>query len=161
KKVELDPTETFVQICIAGRRGEARARHAADPALLDRLGHEGRMAMLHRAVDRKSRDGIRLIVELGVDVNGLVHGTGYDRAPLHNAAGSGDVDLVTLLLELGADPSLREPTFHAAPIGWAAYGRHWHVVSCLMPFANIFDAVRLDGVERAALLLRDDPSLAR
>jgi ankyrin repeat protein len=160
-KVELDPLETFAQSCIAGRRGEARARLAADPALLDRLGHEGRMAMLHRAVDKKSPDGIRLIVELGVDVNGIVHGSGLDRAPLHNAAVSGDLDLVNLLLDLGADPALRDATYHAAPIGWAAYGQHWRIVSHLMPMANIYDAVRMGGVERVRALLQEDPELVR
>jgi ankyrin repeat protein len=161
QKIELDPLETFAHLCIAGRSDDARARLAVDPSLLDRMGEYGRMDMLHRAVSKKRRDGVRLIVELGVDVNGIVHGTGLDRAPLHNAAGGGDLDIVALLIELGADPTTRDPTFHAAPIGWAAYGRHPRVVEHLLPFANIFDAVHFDGVERASALLQQDPSLAR
>jgi len=42
--------------------------------------------MLHRAVELKHHDGIRLIVGLGIDINGMVPGTGLDRTVLHNAA---------------------------------------------------------------------------
>jgi Ankyrin repeats (many copies) len=98
KKVDLDPLETFALACIAGRCEEARARLSQDPAMLERLGHKGRVDMLHRAVDAKQRDGVRLIVELGVDVNGMVPGTGLDRSALHNAAGWGGLEMVKLLL---------------------------------------------------------------
>jgi ankyrin repeat protein len=160
-RIELDPVETFAQLCIAGRAGEARARLAQDPTLLDRMGHLGRMDMLHRAVGRKQHDAVRLIVGLGVDVNGIVHGTGLDRTPLHNAAAFGDLDLVKLLIELGADPARRDSTYDAMPIGWAAYGRQRDTVMYLLPFAGIFEAVQFDAVERAAALLHENPSLAR
>jgi ankyrin repeat protein len=160
KKIDLDPVETFALDCIAGRRAEAHARLAADPTLLDRLGHEGRVDLLHRAVDANRRDGIRLIVDLGVDINGMVPGTGLDRAALHNAASGAHLDTIALLLELGADPHLRDPTYHAAPIGWALHSRRLDVVDYLLPLANIFDAVNCGGVERASALLRDNPPLA-
>jgi ankyrin repeat protein len=159
-RLELDPLETFALACIAGQHDEVRARLAADPTLLERLGHEGRMDMLHRAVDSKRHEGIRLIVGLGVDINGMVPGTGLDRAVLHNAAGWLGLDMVTLLLELGADPDLRDLAYHAKPIGWALYGNQREVVEYLLRSASIFDAVRAGGVERVEALLRDDPSLA-
>jgi ankyrin repeat protein len=68
--------------------------------------------------------------------------------------------MVKFLLELGADPSLRDPTYHAAPIGWALHNHQDDVVEYLLPSATIFDAVQSGGVERAAILLRQDPSLA-
>ena len=160
RKIQLDPIETFALACIAGRRQEVRARLAEDPGLLDRLGHEGRIDMLHRAVDAKRYDGVRLIVELGVDINGMLPGTGLDRSVLHNAAGWAGLEMVTFLIELGGDPSLRDPTYHATPIGWAAHGQNHDVVEYLLQFAGIFDAVQVGGVERAAALLGDDPSLA-
>jgi len=160
KKIALDPVETFALACVAGRRDEVQARLATDPGLLERLGHDGRVDMLHRAVDAKQREGIRLILELGVDINGMVPGTGFDRTVLHNAAGWAGVDMVKLLLELGADRDLRDLTFRAKPIGWALHNRQYDVVDFLMTGATIFDAVNCGGVERAAALLDTDPSLA-
>jgi len=116
--------------------------------------------MLHRAVDAKQRDGVRLIVELGVDINGMVPGTGFDRSVLHNAAGWGGLEMVKFLLELGADNTLRDLTFHSTPIGWAFHNKQHDVVDYLMVSAPIIDAVRCDGVERVAALLEQDPSLA-
>ena len=158
-KLDLDPLETFALACIAGNRAEVHARLAADPTLLDRLGHYGRVDLLHRAVDAKQHESVRLILELGVDINGMVPGTGLDRTVLHNAAGWGGLDMVTFLLEMGADPNLRDPTYHAAPIGWAAYGQQRDVVEYLLRFATIFDAVQTGGVDRVAELLRDDPAM--
>jgi len=96
-------------------------------------------------------------VELGVDVNGMVPNTGLSCSPLHTA---GRLEMVKLLLELGADPTLRDPSFHATPIAWANHGQQQHIVDYLMPSASIFDAVQCGGVERVAELLRHDPSLA-
>jgi hypothetical protein len=80
-KVELNPLETFALACIGGRHDEVRARLTSDPTLLESLDHHGRMDMLHRAVDAKQRDGIRLIVSLGVDINGMVPGTSAEPIP--------------------------------------------------------------------------------
>jgi ankyrin repeat protein len=160
KKIDLDPLETFALACIAGRREEVRARLAADPTLLDRLGHEGRVDLLHRAVDAKHGDGIRLIVELGVDINGMVPGTGLDRSVLHSAAGWGGLELVKLLLGLGADRYLRDPTYHGTPLGWALHNDNREVVDFLLPSATIFEAVQAGSVERVAELLRTQPSLS-
>ena len=49
----------------------------------------------------------------------MIPNTGLDRAPLHSAAGGGDLEMVKLLIDLGGDPQLRDYPFHAAPIGWA------------------------------------------
>jgi ankyrin repeat protein len=160
KKIDLDPLEIFALACIAGRREEARGRLAADPTLLERLGHKGRVDLLHRAVEAQQGEGVRLIVELGVDINGMVPGTGLDRSALHNAAGWGGLEMVKLLLELGADPALRDPTYHSTPIGWAFHNRQPDIVEHLLAFASIFDALRCDGVERVAALLQGDPALA-
>ena len=104
---------------------------------------------------------VKLLVEHGVDVNGMIPNTGLDRAPLHSAAGGGDLEMVKLLIDLGADPQLRDDPFHAAPIGWAKYGQHQDVVDYLFRYASIFDAVHLGGVEREMSLLEQSPSLAQ
>lgn len=160
KKINLDPLEAFSIACIAGRRDEVRARLAEDPTLLEKLGHYGRTELLQRAVVARRPDAVRLIVDLGVDINSMVAGSGLDRSALHGAAGWAGLEMVKLLLELGADPHLRDPTYHAAPIGWASYSDQQDVVAYLLQFANIFDAVRVGGVERVAALIERDPALA-
>ncbi len=157
--VDPDPLETFALACIAGRREYVGARLAQDPTLLTRLGEQERLDLLHRAVDASQHEGVRLIVELGANVNKMIPDTGAYRAALHAAAGS-DLEMVKLLLDLGADPHLRDLVFHAAPIGWALYSGRRDIVQYLLRFATIFDAVRCDGVERVAELLQADPQLA-
>jgi ankyrin repeat protein len=159
-RIELGRDDRFVLACIAGRRDEVQTMLAEDPALLDRLGYERRLALLHRAVEARRPEGVKLLVELGADVNGMIANTSLDRGALHNAAGGGDLDMVKLLIALGADPSRRDYAFHSTPIGWARYGQHEDVVSYLAQYASIFDAVRCDAVGRVAELLREDPSLA-
>jgi ankyrin repeat protein len=159
-KLELGPLEAFTLACINGRREEARARLSEDPSLLERLGQKGRVDMLHRAVDRKQREGIRLIVELGVDINAMIPGTGFDRSVLHNSAGWAGLEMVKFLIALGADPGLRDLTFHSTPIGWAFHNHQRDVVDYFLTSATIFDALRCDGVERVASLLKKDPGLS-
>ena len=117
----------------------------------------GRVDLIHRAVEANQPAGVRLIVELGVDVNGMIPNTGLDRSPLHTV---GSVEMARLLLELGANAQLRDPTYHATPIAWAAHGQQQDLVDYLMPFASIFDAVQCGGVERVVELLQQDASLA-
>ena len=53
------------------------------------------------------------------------------RTPLHVAAGSGELAVVKLLLEHGADPAARDPEFHATPLQWAEFLHHPAVVEHL------------------------------
>ena len=160
KKVDLDPLEAFAVACLAERHDEVRARLAGDPGLLGKLGHAGRTELLHRAVNARNLNAVRSIVELGVDIDGMVPESALDRTALHNAAGWAGLEMVTLLIELGADPRLRDLAYHSTPIGWAAHGDQQDVVSYLLQFADIFDAARVGGVERVAELLAQNPALA-
>jgi ankyrin repeat protein len=160
RKTDLDPLDAFAVACLAERHDDVRARLADDPALLDKLGQEGRTELLHRAVNARKPNAVRFISEMGVDINGMVAGGGLDRAALHNAAGWAGLEMVKLLIELGADPRLRDLAYHSTPIGWAAQSDQRDVVSYLLQFADIFDAVRVGGVERVAELLAESPALA-
>lgn len=164
RKIELTPEEKFAAACINGRRHEVLAMLADDPKLLENLGHHQRVELLHRAVEAKRLEGVRLMAEMGFEISGKTHhdsvGVNLAATPLHNAANNGNLEMVKLLIELGADTNIRDPTYHGTPIGWAAYGRQQEVVEYLMAFATIFDAVQYDGVERAAALLQKDRSLA-
>jgi ankyrin repeat protein len=57
------------------------------------------------------------MAELGFDLNEVKR-----TAALHDAAIGGHLDMVKLLIELGADPLLRDNEFDGTPLGWARYG---------------------------------------
>jgi ankyrin repeat protein len=159
-RVDLDAIEAFAAACVSGRVDDARAQLAANPALLDAFDDRGRIELVHRAVDSGRLDAVRFVVGLGFEINGMIPGTGYDRTPLHNAAMSGQLEMVELLLELGASLTIRDLSYRATPIGWAAHNDQRLVVAYLLPFANIFDAVQCGGVARVTTLLAADPALA-
>ncbi|MFI5007737.1 MAG: TIGR02206 family membrane protein [Solirubrobacterales bacterium] len=164
RKVELDPAEAFAAACIAGRRAEAAALLEADPKLVETLGHHGRVELLHRAVEGNRPEGIRLMAGLGFELHDTTRhdGVGMNLAatPMHNAAWAGNLEMVKLLVALGADPTVREPSYDATPLGWAAHNQQRHVVEYLAAFATIFDALECGAVERVAALLEADRSLA-
>jgi ankyrin repeat protein len=147
----LDPLQTFAAACLAG---DESARGSAE--LLHRLGARGRAELVHKAVESRRPEALRLMASLGFDLSAMTRNT-----PLHNAAWSGDLELVRLLVELGADPGAREPTYHATPLGWARYNRQQEVVDYLVQFADVFDALDCQALERLATLLRSDPELTR
>ncbi|HET6861958.1 MAG TPA: ankyrin repeat domain-containing protein, partial [Pyrinomonadaceae bacterium] len=55
-------------------------------------------------------------------------------AALHHAAMSGDVEMAKLLIELGADPLVRDAEFNAFPRGWAEFGEKREVAEFLRQF---------------------------
>ena len=57
------------------------------------------------------------------------------RTPLHVAAGAGELAVVKLLLDHGADPEAKDPEFHATPRQWAEFLRHPPVVELLAEHA--------------------------
>ncbi|HEY9242235.1 MAG TPA: ankyrin repeat domain-containing protein, partial [Streptosporangiaceae bacterium] len=101
--------------------GQLRAQHpdivaqarAARPALVVWA------AVLGRA------DVIRLLAGLGFDVDakGRTDGVGSTEweTALHHAAGTGDLGLARALVELGADPDIRDTRFGSTPLGWARH----------------------------------------
>jgi ankyrin repeat protein len=75
-----------------------------------------------RAAQRNSLDGVALLIELGFDVNATNRLERYhESAPLHEAAAQGNVAVIELLLEAGADPNLRDPSYDSTPAGWAEH----------------------------------------
>ena len=82
-------------------------------------------------------DVVRLLVDLGFDVNALGRGDapvdGRWETALHQAASEGDVALATLLLERGADPNIHDARFDATPLGWAHHFEQAALVALLEP----------------------------
>jgi hypothetical protein len=137
---ELGPAAAFEAACVAGRREEAKAALAKDPAMLERLGHDGRVRLVHRAVEANRLEGVRLMAELGFEVGAWTRhdGAGINLAttPLHNAAWMGNLEMVRLLVEVGADPEIQDPRFRATPLGWAQYNGKAEVAEYLKGLAE-------------------------
>jgi hypothetical protein len=135
RRIELDPDAAFAAACVTGRRDEVRARLKADPELIERLGPGGRSRLVHRAVEANRIEGVRLLAELGFEMTGRTRhdgvGMNLDVTPLHNAAWMGNFQMVRLLLDLGADPTVREPTYDATPADWAEHNHQAEVAAYL------------------------------
>jgi ankyrin repeat protein len=119
RKLELDETERFESACVAGRREEALAILRKTPRLIEELGEQRRTGIVHKAARGGRPEAVRLVAELGFDLNTMTHG----RTPLHDAAWANRVEMIKLLIELGADPAIRDITYHGRPLDWAEFNR--------------------------------------
>jgi ankyrin repeat protein len=124
--VDVPPEARLASAVIAGDRAAATALLASDPALRDRFGVHGRVEVVRRAVEARRAAGVRLAHELGFELD-LPAG----RTPMHEAAWSGDLEMVTLLVELGARTDVRDLEHDGTPLGWAAYNQQTAVVEYL------------------------------
>ncbi len=92
------------------------------------------------AASRRAWLAVPLLAELGWDVNAR----GRADAPveqewetaLHAAAGDGEIDAARMLIELGADPGIRDARFRATPLGWAEHFGHQAMADYLRPLTT-------------------------
>jgi ankyrin repeat protein len=111
----LDDVQAFVAAATAGDRETVQAMRAGDPSLVERaIAREPGQVI--RAAARDSLEGVRLLIELGFDANAL-----EGIAPLHEAAMRGNLAIIELLLDHGANPNLRDTGYDATPAGWAEH----------------------------------------
>jgi hypothetical protein len=131
----LVPADAFAAACVAGRGAGARALLDADPGLMERLGPHGRVTLVQRAVEAHRLEGVRLMAELGFEIGRTTRhdGVGMSLAatPMHNAAWIGDLEMVKLLVALGADPAARDGNYNATPRDWAERNGQTEVVEYL------------------------------
>ena len=106
---------TLLAAVCTGRTEEAtRLAKAASPT--------ERQAALAGAALYGQASMLSLLIDLGVDVNAYnpagfhAHGTA-----LHHAVDSGSLEAVKVLVEAGADLSLRDLSFQGTSLGWAEY----------------------------------------
>jgi ankyrin repeat protein len=151
----FSPAEELAAACERGDTDRVRELAASDPSLLDDP------ELLRSAAVEGRVESIRLLVELGMKVNGKASGTRSwpnDTSPLWWAAHAGQLDTVKLLVELGADVHFRDPNYDATPLASANYKGQRKVVEYLVQFAPISDAVRFGGLDRVRTLVREDPA---
>lgn len=130
-ETRLSDMDVFAAACLTADAQVARDLLAKDSSLTTQLGVPGRAELLHLAAESDKPDAIRLMVELGFDVNEISRTTA-----LHHAAMSGDLEMVKLLVELGANPLLHDTEFDATPRGWAAYNGKTEVAEYLETFGK-------------------------
>jgi ankyrin repeat protein len=114
-----------------GPDGLIAAALAGDRPTADRLaGHADaarsqRPGLIVWAASRRAWAAIPLLAELGWDVNARARvdvpmEQEWETA-LHEAAGAGETGAARMLIELGADPGIRDTRFDATPLGWAEH----------------------------------------
>jgi ankyrin repeat protein len=116
---EHDDVDELVATAMAGDRATVERLLAADPGLRRRA-IERCPDQLVRAAEQSRYEAVALLIELGFDVNARSR-----TAPLHEAAMRGNLPVITLLLDHGADPNLHDSGYDATPAGWAEHhGQH-------------------------------------
>jgi hypothetical protein len=122
----LDPLDAFLAACMRADRPSVEEQLAAEPRLTTRAVAR-RPQLIIRAAELGRIDAVRLLAELGFDVNYLKRLTA-----LHQAAFDGNLELVKLLVELGADPTIRDRSYNSTPLGWAEHNNQRAVIDYLV-----------------------------
>ena len=97
----------------------------ADPALAAQAVKRNPFVPL-KAAEAGRTEAMEPLKELGFDLNILGMTT-----PLHQAAFYGHLETVKKLIELGADPTIRDPGYNSTPQGWAEHNHQQEVVDYL------------------------------
>ncbi|MFB4283218.1 ankyrin repeat domain-containing protein [Nonomuraea sp. MTCD27] len=123
----LDEDDAFTAACMRADAGAVAAfgPEAAARALARAPG------LIHSAAGQRKPAAVRLLAGLGFDVNHLHRST-----PLHAAAWNDDVETARTLIELGADPTIKDAEHDATPLGWADYGGRHRVAAYLRSVAG-------------------------
>jgi ankyrin repeat protein len=112
----LDPVSAFVAACSSADAPGAKKLLAEHPTLIAQLGQH-RIELLFHAACENNLASMHLLAALGSNLSELRRTTA-----MHEAAMAGHLEMVKLLLELGADPLIRDTEYNAFPRGWAEYG---------------------------------------
>ena len=153
EQTELDEIASFAAACMSGNESAARTMLDADPGLMARL-QSARPEFVSQAAGGNQVEAIRVFVQLGGDINGRAA-----VGPLHEAAWSGNLDMIKTLVELGADVTVRDKHHTATPLQWALHnGGHPAVADFLSQCdIDIFDAVACNNVDRIQEILQNAP----
>ena len=116
-----DPALAFVRVALAGDRDavESLPEGALAAARIEYP------ALMVRAAEIGSAEAVELLIDAGFDVDALGRSDLPIDEPwetaLHVAAYKGDAAITRLLLEFGADPTIRDRRFDGTPADWAAH----------------------------------------
>jgi hypothetical protein len=116
--VAEQPKDAFVTAVLRADRAALETLVRDQTDVVDRY-REERPDLALRATEAGQPDAVRLVAALGFDLNRMSDG----HTALHHAVAGGDVEMVELLLGLGADPSLEDRTYHSDALAWAEHFR--------------------------------------
>lgn len=150
----LAPADELAAAVLGARVDEARAVLARHPGLRESLGPAGRLELAERAVEARRSDALRTLAALGFEL--WLPNT---RTPLHSAAWAGELEIVRLLLALGARADVREPAYDATPLGWAVHNHQPEAAELLAEHAGLVEALEWGRIARVRALLDADPEL--
>jgi hypothetical protein len=130
-----DGVDGLIAAALAGdRRTADLLRGHADKARRERPG------LIVWAASRRAWHAIPLLAEFGWDVNARarvdVPMEQQWETALHEAARAGELDAARMLLELGADPGIRDARFKSTPLGWAEHFGQQAVADYLRPLTR-------------------------
>ncbi|NUT94264.1 MAG: ankyrin repeat domain-containing protein [Saccharothrix sp.] len=121
---EPDPVRDLIAAALGGDRVTLDRIRAEHPDAVSEA-RRSRPGLVVWAAARASVEVVVSLVELGFDVNAYGRGDAPVEQPwetaLHHSAMAGDVELTRRLLDLGADPDLRDQRFDATPFDWARH----------------------------------------
>jgi ankyrin repeat protein len=127
------PSSSMTEVRDEAMSWAARADAVDAISVLHRLGasldanvYRGTPLVWAAARDRVA--AVRRLLALGAapsavgTFGGPRHGVGT--TALHHAAEGGHLEVIEVLLDAGADPTVTDSLYHATPAGWAAHGGH-------------------------------------
>jgi len=139
-----DPVRELIAAAFRADRpalGRIRAEH---PDAVTQA-HRSRPGLIVWATTQAATETVTVLAELGFDVNAYGRGDAPVEQPwetaLHHSAANGDVELTRRLLNLGADPNLRDRRYDATPLDWA---RHMHQMSTAALLEPVTEAPTTD-----------------
>lgn len=114
--------DRFIGACLNGDRDEAERLLVGHPGLRDRFDDRDRAVIVEAAGSRPA-DTVAIMCDLGFSPHARnSHGFGWGEQPLHNAAYTGNAEVVRLLLNAGAEVDARDGRFDATPLAYATVG---------------------------------------
>ena len=111
----LESVKLTLAAALCLERVEDATRLAQDASAEDR-----QLALEAAAINGRVR-ALSVLLNLGVDVNAYNTRVQYHATPLHNAASSGSLEAVKMLVEAGAKVGTKDAAYQATPLIWAEY----------------------------------------
>ena len=102
-----------------GRLDVAEQHLEGDPARIGTAGADADLIVF--AAEGGAPSAVRWLIEHAADVDATAVLWDVRTNALHQAAARGDREIVELLLDAGADPTLKDGTWESTPAGWADF----------------------------------------
>jgi len=161
---EMQAIQAILRSAQSGELAALGAGLDAHPEWIDALGGGGfqKATALHLAVLRNQHAAARILLARGADLNRRDFPD--NAAPLHFAAAHGDLEMVRLLVEAGADIEGKGDDHGVGVLGWATCFREvrLEVASYLLDHGatlNVWTAIALDRAAELRDMVAADPNL--